>query len=43
MKLISFPDRRPYAATALLFIAAIMAFLVAGTLVTIIGLAPWSL
>ena len=43
MNLISFPDRRPYTATALLFIAAIMAFLVAGTVVTIMDMAPWSL
>ncbi|MCZ7674151.1 MAG: CPBP family intramembrane metalloprotease [Chloroflexi bacterium] len=43
MNLKSFPDRRPYAATALLFIAAIIVFLAAGTIVAIMRLAPWSL
>jgi membrane protease YdiL (CAAX protease family) len=43
MNLISFPDHRPYGAAAFLFIAAILVFLAAGTVVTIMELAPWSL
>lgn len=38
-----FPERHPYRAAAFLFVAAVIIFLVSGTAVTLLELAPWSL
>lgn len=38
-----FPERHPYRAASLLFAVAVIVFLVVGTAVTLLELAPWSL